>query len=405
MHALTSKLVTRLPTGGAARVFLVVAFVDAAGRGLFLAGSALFYTQHVGLSVTQVGVAISLAGLTGFICAVPIGRLADRVGDVPILIGLQLWRAAGFLVYPLVSDFGMFLVVACCIGVADVAFVSIIQSLAGSVAKDLSLVQTMAMVAVTRNVAYTLAALAASVVITAAQSSAYVALVLANAVAFLVSAVLLARLWLPRAHVGRRGLELRQVPLKDLPFLALALLNGILYLHLALLSVAFPLWIVTHTAAPKALVGIVLVVNTAMAVLLQVRLSRGADDVTRAGDLQRRAGFALAGFCVLTAVSGTLGALSAAVVLVLAIVALTLAELWQSAGAWGVSYGLSPPEQRTYYLSVYNLGATAMAVLGPGLLAVAVVEQGWIGWIGLGAVFTLAGAAIPLIARTATRRH
>lgn len=406
MRTLAMRAVGQLPAGRAARVFLVVAFVDAAGRGLFLAGSALFYTQVVGLTNVQVGAGLSLAGLCGLICAVPIGRIADRVGDRRTLIVLQLWRAAGFLVYPFVSDFAMFLIVACFIGSVEVAVWPIIQSVAGSIAGDDSLVRTMAMVAVVRNVAYALAALVATVVISAASASAYTGIVLANAAAFLVTVMLLVRLRLPRR--GSRedtghGTGVRHLPLKNAPFLVLALANGILYLHMVILSVAFPLWIATKTAAPKSLVGVILFINTIMAVALQVRLSKGGDDIAHAARLQRRAGFALAGFCALVAVTGFVGTLAAALLLLLAIVVLTLGELWQSAGAWGVSYGLSPEARRTYYLSTYNLGATGMAVVGPGLLAVAVVEKGAAGWLGLGVVFALAGIAVPFVARMTIR--
>ncbi|WP_231406038.1 hypothetical protein [Streptomyces clavuligerus] len=86
--------------------------------------------------------------------------------------------------------------------------------------------------------------------------------------------------------------------------------------------------------------------------------------MAHAGRKQRAAGLALALFCALTAVTGPADALTAGALLLLAAVPLTLGELWQSAGGWGISYGLAPEEQRTYYLSVYQLGATGMTVAG-----------------------------------------
>jgi len=379
-----------------------VAFIDADGRGLFLAGSALFYTQVIGLSTTEVGAGLSLAALCGLICGVPIGRIADRTGAPHMLIALQVWRAVGFVAYPFLTDFTQFLVVACFIGVAENAVGPILQSIAGSIAEDDSPVGTMATVAVVRNAAYSLSALAATLVITLAGSSAYVGFVLANAVAFLVTAVLLVRLRLPRT-VNRRepGVGVSELPWRDIPFLGLALLNGILYLHVVILSVVLPLWIVTRTPAPKSIVGVVLLVNTVIAVTLQVRLSRGGDDLVRAGRLQRRAGFALAAFCGFAAASALVRPAFAAALVLLAAVALTLGELWQSAGGWGVSFELSPPGRRNYYLSLYNLGASAVAVLGPGLLTVAVIGKGPAGWAVLGVVFLLAGVVIAAVARHA----
>jgi MFS-type transporter involved in bile tolerance (Atg22 family) len=148
-------------------------------------------------------------------------------------------------------------------------------------------------------------------------------------------------------------------------------------------------------------VGVVLLVNTVIAVTLQVRLSRGGDDLVRAGRLQRRAGFALAAFCGFAAASALVRPAFAAALVLLAAVALTLGELWQSAGGWGVSFELSPPGRRNYYLSLYNLGASGVAVLGPGLLTVAVIGKGPAGWAVLGIVFLLAGVVIAAVARHA----
>ncbi|MEU8927452.1 MFS transporter [Kitasatospora sp. NPDC048545] len=407
-RALTRRALDRLPSSRTARVFVLVAFVDAFGRGFFLAGSTLFYTQVIGLSAAQVGAGLSIAGLLGVACAVPIGRAADRFGDGPTLTALQLWRGASFLVYPFVDDFRMFLVVACLIGAVEQAVGPIIQSVAGSTTEQGSPVQAMAFIAVARNSAYALAAVLATVVITVASSvAAYVGFVVANALAFLATAALLTRLRLPRPGDGgasddrrdRRetGLGDRLLPFRDPRFLLLSLANGVLYLHVPILSVAFPLWIVTRTDAPRGFIGVALVMNTVMAVALQVRFSRGGEDVARAGRKQRAAGAALAAFCVLTAAIASVGPALAGALTLLAAVPLTLGELWQSAGGWGISYRFAPAEQRTYYLSIYQLGATGVAVAGPLVLSTAVVDHGYPGWFGLGAVFALTGLAVPYL--------
>ncbi|MGX7760316.1 MFS transporter [Streptomyces angustmyceticus] len=400
------RLASGVPQGRAARIFLLVAFVDAAGRGIFLAGSALFYTQVIGLTNAQVGLGLSIAGLVGLVCAVPIGWLADRFGDGPVLVALQLWRAAAFLVYPLVDDFGWFLVVACLVGAVEWAAMPIIQSVAGATSEEGSMVGAMAVVAVARNSAYALSALAATAVITWASPRAYVVFVFVNALGFLVSGILLLRLRLPRRatdHMPReRGAKL--LPFKDVRFVLLSLTNGILYAHMPILSVAFPLWIVTRTDAPRALVGVALTINTVMAVLLQIRLSKGGDELRGAGRKQRLAGLALAAFCLLVACTGSVDGVTATVLLLLAAVALTLGELWQSAGGWGISYGLAPEAQRTYYLSVYQLGATGVTVAGPAVLVMAVVDVGPAGWIGLAALLALTGLVTPALTRPPRRR-
>lgn len=383
------------------RVFLTVTFVDAAGRGLFLAGSALFYTQVIGLTVTQVGLGLSVAGLCGLLCAVPIGKAADRFGDGRVLIILQVWRAGCFICYPLVSDMTMFVVLACMVGAADWAMGSLIQSIAGTLVTSGSRVETMATVTVVRNVGYALVALLATVFIGVADTSWYIAFVLGNAAALLISALLFASLRLPRRPPAAPA-ERRRPLLTDPTFLSLSVANGILYLHAALLSVGVPLWIVTQTEAPKALVGGVLAVNTVLAVTLQKRLSRGGDDVLKAARKQMFAALALTACCVTAAWSGEVGPVVAVLLLTAAVALLTLGEVWQSAGAWGLSYGLAPEHGRTAYLATYGLGMIGVSIVGPLVLSV-VVETGAAGWLALAAVFVATGLGVPVLARRAVR--
>lgn len=405
---------TGLADNRAEATLLLVAFVDAVGRGLFLAGATFFYTQVVKLSNIQVGIGLSLAGLVGLACAVPIGRLADRIGAGRTLIGLQVWRAACFCVYPFVTDFHLFLLVACLIGAVEQAVWPIIQALAGSIAQGASYVKTISKVSVVRNVAYTLSAGIVALIIGAAGGkTAMQALLIANAAAFLASALMLlfARLPAPAARAEPRGeAEARRPfwshgsPFRDRNFLLLSLLNGFLSLHAAAMNIALPLWILTKTDAPKASVGVLLAVNTVLTVALQLRFSRGGDQLAIAARKQLYAGLSLAGFCVLAALTDTPNLWLASALLLLCTVVLTFGELWQSAGAWGLSFGLAPERERAYYLSVYSLGTTVMAIIGPGLLPIAVVEKGMAGWLTFAALFAVAGLAVPFLAQRASRQ-
>ena len=52
----------------------------ALGEGTFMAGSAVFFTQVVGLSAAQVGLGLTIAGIAAFIAAYPMGMVVDRIG-------------------------------------------------------------------------------------------------------------------------------------------------------------------------------------------------------------------------------------------------------------------------------------------------------------------------------------
>lgn len=396
-----------LPAGPAARRFLFISFVDASGSGMFLAGSALFFTRVVGLSTAQIGVGLSIGGLCGLLASVPFGRLAEQYGNRAVLITLQIVWGAGFVAYLFADDFLTFAVVACVIGAAEWSAHPIIQALVGRTLEGQSFVRNMAVMTVFRNVGYSLGALAASVAIATSSSDAYRGLVLANGASFFVVAVLLIRIVEPPpASEADAAAEpkRRRILGTDGWYLLLTIGNGLLYLHSVILAVALPLWIIDRTTAPKVVVGLILVLNTVMAVTLQVRLSRGGDKVCSAAYKQRLAALALAVCCALVATTQSTGRSATIVLLLGAAAALTLGEIWQSAGAWGLSYQLAPERGRVYYLSVYSLGGTAASVVGPVLLATAVVDRGPAGWFALAGLFAAVGAVIPVVANIAQRR-
>jgi MFS family permease len=391
-----------LPEQRSVRLLLVVSFVDSLGTGLFLTGSALFFTRTLGLTAGEVGLGLSMAGVAGFVCSVLIGRLSDRTGALPMLVALQFWRGACFLAYPFADSFGWFILVACLAGTGEWAAPPVVQSLVGSLAPQDSRVRAMSSMMLVRNVGFTLGAAAAAWTIAAGGAAVYTVLVFIDAASFLVSGALLLRLRTAasatrRAHADQpRGSAARP----GARYVVLAALNGLLYLHAVLLTIGLPLWVAAYTQAPAAVIGAIIVLNTMLAVGLQMRLSRGVDGAPAAAVRQRRAGIALACCCLLAALTGSTGpAMTVALVLV-ATAALTVGEVYQSVGAWGVSYALSPETSRGYFLSVYNLGQTGAMIAGPWLITTAVLPAGAVGWTVLAAVLAVSGALVTVVVRT-----
>ncbi len=393
-----ARLGSWLPPSSGARRLLAASFVDSLGTGLFLAGSALFFTRVLGLTTVQVGVGLSLAGLAGFLGMVPVGRLADAVGGKRAIVALYLWRGCCFLAYPFVREPALFFVLAFLIGVAEWGGGPIVQGIIASVEKADARVRTMAVVSTVRNIGFTVGAVLATLAIATGKLGAFTGLVLADAGTFLAAAMLLSRLPAAAgARARRQPVGRSVVRVNDPRFLALTALNGVLDLHTGLLAVGLPLQIATRTAAPPAVIGVVVVINTVLVILLQVRLSRGSDGIRNAARRQQWASWSLAGCCLLVAGTGGLGGATATVLVIIAAVALTLGEIWQSVGAWGLSYALAPERQRAYYLSVFELGKSGSAALGPALLTWAVIRNGAVGWVGLAAVFVLTGLAVVLV--------
>src|SRR4051812_39975720 len=78
----------------------VQSLLFALGEGTFMTGSAVFFTQIVGLTAAQVGLGLTCAGLAAFITAWPAGKLVDRFGPKRCWSVSAVGQAALFTLWP-----------------------------------------------------------------------------------------------------------------------------------------------------------------------------------------------------------------------------------------------------------------------------------------------------------------
>lgn len=71
--------------------------------------------------------------------------------------------------------------------------------------------------------------------------------------------------------------------------------------------------------------------------------------------------------------------------------------------SWGLSCELAPSHALGQYQGLFNTGWQAAEVVAPVLLTTVVIGWGWPGWLLVGALFLLAGLAVPPAARWAAR--
>jgi MFS family permease len=400
---LSKNIIPRTATG---RRFAFIAMIDSLGSGMYYAGSALFFTRVVGLSVGQVGIGLSLAGLVGFLGVVPVGMLADRVRAGRIYVALQLWRAAGFAAYCFAGSFPVFVAIACAISLADAAVPPISQAVVGAAVSSEDRVDTMAKIRAVRNVGFSLGALVAAGAIQYGSRAAFVFLIAGNAVSFLIAALML---WSARVTqlitVGKSAKGTRPTLVADARYIAAAVLNGLLSVHLWLLPLALPLLIATRTKVPIGTFGILFMLNTVMAVLLQARFARSADKLRGAVTCAVLAGASLAAFGVVAYLMGQVHLVVLATLLaVAAVVLITFGEMWQSAAGWTISYELARPERRAQYLSTFQMGTVVQVAAAPWVLTHLVMPNPH-GWLIFAAVIAMAGLAMAIVIDIPGRRR
>ncbi|MFG2949684.1 MFS transporter [Streptomyces adustus] len=389
-----------IPGGSVGIRLAVMAIIDAVGTGAFLAVSVPFITRSVHLSEGSLGLGLTLSAAVALATAIPIGVLADRIGPKKVLVGVSLWRCACFVAYPLVQNLWQFLTVVCLLGLVDKAAAPMEQALVGQATATEDRVRVVAILRSLRNVGFTVGALLGGIGLLIDTRAGYSVILLVNAASFAVLASLAARLPVLSAPAKSLRRRFSVSVLRDGSFLSFTGINAVLTMHMTLLSIGIPLWIVKHTDVSSALISPLVAVNTVLAVALQVRASRGTDTIAGAARALVWAGVSLALCCLLLLAAPKLPVVLAVGVLLLAMVALTGGELFQSAGGWGGSYLLAVPGQEGVYLSVFWLGVAVQQIAAPVLVSL-VVTTGTTGWVVLAALFAVCGLAAPGIGRWA----
>jgi MFS family permease len=394
-----------VPADRLTRRLALQSVLSAFGDGAFLTGSAFYFTQLVGLSAQQVGVGLSLAAGVQFLASVPTGRAIDRVGPK------GAWGAGGapppalYFLWPAIDGFAAFLGMIVAMSIVEQTMRSGRNAYQLAIFPREQRVASQAYMRASRNVGYTLGALLAGLAL-ALESDAAMQLV-----PILTGALLVANtVWVWRlpaltaaptaeaaqaAVVGAlEGASDTGSALRNRGFVLMSIANGVLGTHGVLLNTVIPLWLVERTDAPRVLLAWLFGTNTVMAVLLQVAAARGVRTVRESLHAQYRGAACFVLSCVIVLVThDTTGWLTIVLVWV-GHVTVTGAELWQSAGMWGLVAELSDPRRLGDYQGVSSLGYTLGEVWAPALYTFLAMTLGAPGWVVIALVVVAAAVAI-----------
>ncbi|MET8350304.1 MFS transporter [Micromonospora sp. NPDC005206] len=395
-----------LPPPGHLRTLSLATLANTVGAGLWLTGVALYLTRVVGLTPTQVGLGLTLAGLVGLTASVPLGGLADRRDPRTLRAVLQLAQAAVAVAYLLVGSFPVFLLVATLDALLVSGNLAVRAALVAAVAGPQGRVHAFATLRAVANLGIAVGAGLAGFALATDTHLAYQILVAGNATTYLVSAALLMRLpaLAPPTRPSTAAALRRGRPLRDGRFLAVSGASAVLALHQTVLTLVVPLWAVNLLGAPPPIVSAVLLTNTVLTVLLAVRLSRGADTAAPAARKMRRAGLVLATAMLLYAATAGLPTAPAVALLLVATVVYTVGDLWHGAAGAGLTYDLAPPDAIGAYQGADGMFAGLARAVAPALLTLVVLDGGVPGWLAVGGLFAVVGLASPALTRRALPR-
>ncbi|GAA2269831.1 MULTISPECIES: MFS transporter [Kitasatospora] len=387
-----------------------ITLINCLGNGLFATLGVLFFTRLLGFGAAQVGTALTAAGLCGVLAGIPAGRAADRWGSKPVLVTLVTIDAVGTVGYVLVHDYVAFLLLSCLVTAVDRGSAAVRNALYAEVLPAERRVAGRAYLRVVTNVGLGAGTAVAALALQADTRAAYVSAFLGDALSFVLVAVLFALIPVPvRARTADtdgaavQGKD-RNPALRNAPFLAVTGLNALLGLQFAMLEVGVPLWIVSHTHAPRVMVAGSMIVNTLVVVALQLRATKGTEQPEAAGRIFGRGGLLVAASCLVLALAGGVSAWAAALLVVAGVGLQALGEIFSQAAGWALSYDLAGEGAHGAYQGVFGTGMSTAQMLGPALITTVVIAHGPVGWALLAAIFASSGLAMTPTVRWAQRR-
>ncbi|KUL24106.1 hypothetical protein ADL15_44255 [Actinoplanes awajinensis subsp. mycoplanecinus] len=394
--------------------------INTVGMGLFLSAGTIFLIRSAGLSPATAGLGLTVGSLIGFGAGVVAGDLADRRGARNVVVASMLVEAVASVGLLLVHDLWTLIVVAAVAAVGRAGSGSARGAMIGVLAEPGKGAALRTYLRAVTNVGLAVGMLGSAVVLAVDSRPAYVLLVLTDAATFLLAAAVLARLphlaatrtAAPRTAGAVRGGpadgaasggpapdQRRWVALRDRRYLAFTAASSIASLQGWVLVQALPVWIVLRTAAPRSMAAVVLFVAAVTVAVTQIPATRSIDGPRSAARLLARSGPLFLVAWVLMALASGPSVWVTVVLLLVAVLVHSLAEVWQEAGTFELSFAFARPEAQGQYQGVIGLGHGFVEAVAPAVVITLCINTGKIGWVVLAVIVMVAGFLCALIER------
>jgi len=377
----------------------------ALGEGTFMTGSAVFFTQVVGLTAAQVGLGLTIAGVAAFVAAYPMGRLVDRIGPKQCWAISAAGQACMFAVWPFIEGFEGYLAMAIVMEVIGALGGSAHGAYTIDVLPSDERVRSRAYMYSALNVGFTLGSLLGGIALAFESNDVITMVPWFTAVVFLGNAVAVSQL--PKASHDLKTREERAVkpsgpgPMRNPGWMLATFFTGVLWTNQVLLNLVIPLWLVEETDAPRVLLAFLFGTNTVMCIFLPMLAARGVKDVSTALRAIRVSTCFFVASCLITlATHDTIGWVTIALVW-LGHVTVTGAELYLSAASWSFEAELMDPRRRGEYQGAAELSGTLGKVWAPAAFTFLAMSWGAVGWLVIAAIVTAAAAGLHPAARMA----
>lgn len=411
---------SHIPPPGHQRTYITAYAIGMMANGAFLPIYVLYLTQIVGISTSKTALAIGIAGLIGLPLTLVAGDLADRLGPRRVVLFGLVGQVAGIASYVFIQGFWSLLAIVMSMNVFAYAYLASEGALLRRIGGD-DTVKFRSQVQVLGSIAVTVGAVGAGIGISIGSALAYRTMFLAVAAVYLVVIAITLRIpdykplpkpthapapepdgSAPPESTGQ-GKPQRWIVLRDKPFIAYAVVSGLMTVSAFVEHQLLPLWIVVFTPAPPWTVALAFVASTAISVVLQMRLSKDVRTTRQGGSALLRAGFMLLLACLVLVQMPYQTPATATILVIAGVAFISIAQIWLISGRFVFEFNLPPAHAQGQYDGFLNTVMTLSITGAPLVLIGFVAERGSVGWVVIGVVFVLLGLTGPSIAAWAER--
>lgn len=420
------------------RILSTSTLIATIGRGVFLTLTVLYLNFVVHLPAGQIAIVLGAASVMGIVFSLVGGQLSDRLSARRLLLGAVIAEAAGLVCYALVGTFPVAILVACLTGVAEAVGHSARAAIIARAFTGPTRVHTRAVLRTLTNIGISVGSGFSGITLALGTPFAFRASLVAAGIVYLAGQLNLGRLpasvdapgtsrsdpaqdgddpltdptaiaseQLPpqdRTLTGSAGIRRPGLsPWRNPQYLLFAVLTGVFAVQFSLEEVGVPLWVAHDTAAPRSILSVLLITNTAIVIAFTVRLSRNTHRMRVAGRANALAGGLFVVACLIYAAAQGLPVVAACAVLIVGAAAGAFCEVLSQASMWGMSFELADPARAGAYQGLVGMTFSMGSAIGPALVAATALALGMLGWIILAAIMLAAALGTTWIAFRAAR--
>jgi MFS family permease len=393
-----------MPSSPAIGMLAVNDLMRTFGRGTIAALLPLHLHRFGGLSGSDVAFAAGLGGAIGVVAALPAGRVIDRIGSKPVAIVSKVVQGIAIAAMASISGFAAVVTVfAVMIAFDTIAAASGGALVAHAVPRE-ERVRARAYLRALGNIGVSAGVACGGIALASDSRSVHSAVLVTAGLLTAGSALAILGLHAAPARSDTDERPPATIALKDGTYVTFVVAFLVLTLNQAVLTLGLPLYLAVHTEVPEWAYSPLLIANTVLVIVLQVRLSKSSETPAGARRAVLMSGYLFAGSMVLLIGAMSSSLLVAAAALGAFVLVLTIAEIIQSAGGWGLSYHLAPEHSHGAYQGLFAAVTPVTNVVGPLMIGAVLIPFPAMGAFAIAGMFLLATVCLQvsrgLVART-----